>query len=419
MCRSADLRLAIDSVLRQTYPHWELCIADDQSSEPHVRPVLEEYASRDQRIRVTFREQRGNIAAASNSALALATGEYIALLDHDDELAEQALFKVAQAIVADRGLAMLYSDEDKLDLDGRHVEPFFKPDWSPEYFLSYMYTTHLGVYRTALVRDLGGFRSEYDTAQDYDLALRVVARSQRIKHIPDILYHWRKLPTSTASGQQAKPLAHQVARRAAQSYLATIGRPGTVEPGPLTGLLRVRPAIAGRPTVSIVIPSACRLIQDQEEKGYYLSRCIDSIVQKSSYRNYEIIVVHNNDMPPALAGPPQRRCRWPIPPPSTCPPRSTWVPSAARGEHLVLMNDDMEIITAEWLEAMLEVLAAAGDRGGRLQAASIPMAGSSTSASSFTMGSRATASTSSRASTPVISAATPSSATTAPSPGRA
>ena len=154
------LRKAIDSVLNQIYPHWELCIADDKSTAPHVRPLLEEYAKKDARIKVVFREANGHISAASNSALELATGEFIATLDNDDELTEHALFEVARAVVANPALDFIYSDEDKIDMTGRHVEPFFKPDWSPEYFLACMYTCHLSAYRAALVRmKSAGYRS--------------------------------------------------------------------------------------------------------------------------------------------------------------------------------------------------------------------------------------------------------------------
>src|SRR5439155_10071742 len=152
------LRLAIDSVLRQTYPHWELCVADDGSTEPHVRKVLDEYAAQDDRIRLSPPGRHGGIAAASNAAIALATGEYLALMDHDDEIAEHALYRMAQAIVADPAVDMLYSDEDKLQPDGLRVRPFFKPDWSPQYFRGCMYTCHLGLYCTALVREICAFR---------------------------------------------------------------------------------------------------------------------------------------------------------------------------------------------------------------------------------------------------------------------
>jgi glycosyltransferase involved in cell wall biosynthesis len=350
------LRLAIESVLRQTYPHWELCIADDHSTVPHIRPVLEEYARRDPRIKIRWRSTRGNIAAASNSALTLASGDYIALLDNDDELAEQALFKVAKTIVANRDLDMIYSDEDKLELDGRHVDPFFKPDWSPEYFQACMYTCHLGVYRTALVRELGGFRSAFDTAQDYDLALRIVARSHRIAHIPDVLYHWRKLPTSTAVSNFAKPQAAETARRALENYLETIGRPGTVEPGPVTGFHRIRFALIGQPKISIVIPTACRKTVIDGEETTYIAACVESIRSNSTYPNYEIVVVDNDDMPAELESELEQ---WQIrriayTEPFNLAAKINLGAAKATGDYLVLLNDDITVIAPDWLECLLE-----------------------------------------------------------------
>jgi glycosyltransferase involved in cell wall biosynthesis len=350
------LRLAIESVLRQTYPQWELCIADDASTSSGVRAALEEYARRDARIKLTLRPERGNISAASNSALASATGEYVALLDHDDELAEQALFRVAQAVAADRSLDMIYSDEDKLEPDGRHVDPFFKPDWSPEYFLTCMYTCHLGVYRTALVRELGGFRGAFDTAQDYDLALRVVARSTRIHHVPDVLYHWRKLPNSTARSYLAKPQAHETAGRALESYLQAIGRQGTVESGMVTGLHRVRFTIVGRPKISIVIPSASRPARIRRKDTTFIGNCVKSIRRKTTYKNYEIIAVDNDDMPPRLH---RELDGWGV----RClsftdefnlASKMNLGAAKADGDFLVFLNDDVEVITPDWLESMLE-----------------------------------------------------------------
>jgi glycosyltransferase involved in cell wall biosynthesis/SAM-dependent methyltransferase len=350
------LRKAIDSVLLQTYPHWELCIADDASQSPRIRATLEEYARRDSRIKVVFRTERGNISAASNSALALATGEYVALLDNDDELAEQALFRVAKAIIADRDLDLIYSDEDKLEPDGRHVDPFFKPDWSPEYFLTCMYTCHLGVYRTALVRELGGFRSELDSAQDYDLALRIVARSHRVGHIPDVLYHWRKLPNSTARSHRAKPQAFETACRALASYLTIKGQPGRVEPGPFAGLHRVRFNILGRPKVSIVIPTASRPARIRGHDTSFISHCVQSIRRSTRYPHYEIITVDNDDMPPDL----QRELdRWKVRRVSftdefNLASKMNLGAAKADGDHLLFLNDDTEIITPDWLECMLE-----------------------------------------------------------------
>jgi glycosyltransferase involved in cell wall biosynthesis len=354
--KASFLRSAIESVLRQTYPYWELCIADDASTSPGIRTILEEYASADPRIKVTFRSERGHISAASNSALEKATGDHVALLDHDDELAEQALFRVAQAIVADRSLDMIYSDEDKLEVDGRHVDPFFKPDWSPEYFLNCMFTCHLGVYRTALVRELGGFRGEFDTAQDYDLALRVVARSSRIKHISDVLYHWRKLPDSTARSHRAKPQAHRTAGRALESYLQTAGRQGTIESGRFAGLHRVRFTIVGKPKVSIVIPTASRPARIRGRETSFVGNCVKSICRKTTYKNYEIITVDNDDMPASL----QREMDgWGVRRVSfteefNLASKMNLGAAKAEGEHLLFLNDDVEVITPDWLECMLE-----------------------------------------------------------------
>jgi GT2 family glycosyltransferase len=350
------LRLAIESVLRQLYPYWELCIADDGSTAPHVRPVLEAYARRDPRVKVAFHERNAGIAAASNTALALASGEYIALLDHDDELAEHALSRVAREIVADRDVDLLYSDEDKLDGAGRHVAPFFKPDWSPEYFLACMYTCHLGVYRTALVRELGGFRSASDFAQDYDLALRIVARSQRIRHIPDVLYHWRMLPGSTAAGSDAKPQAHEAARRALQNHLIETGRDGTVEPGPVPGFHRARFTIRGAPRVSIIIPTAYRAARIRGETTTFVANCVESIRRRSTYPHYEILIL-DNDAPPAACA--RRLCdfdavRIPYTEPFNFAATVNLGAARAVGEHLLFLNDDTEVLAPDWLECLLE-----------------------------------------------------------------
>ncbi|HEY3323597.1 MAG TPA: glycosyltransferase [Planctomycetota bacterium] len=384
------LRMAIDSVLRQLYPHWELCIADDCSTAAHVRPLLAEYAARDPRIRVTYREKNGNISAATNTALEMARGDFIALMDNDDELAEHALFKFAQAIAADRSLDMLYSDEDKIDIHGQHSDPFFKPDWSPEYFLACMYTCHLGVYRTALVREIGGFRSAFDTAQDYDMVLRLTAKTSRIHHIPDILYHWRMLPTSTASGASAKPKAHVTSERALQEFIRATGRTGTVEDGPALGFHRVRYAISGEPLVSIIIPSACKLVKIRERDSYYALECIKSVVAKTTWKHYEILLLVRDDIavgsgsvPPS---PPRGGAGGGVPPPLQSQLEEMGVrrisysepfnwsrvnnlgATHAKGSHLLFLNDDMELISPDWLQALLEFsqVPEIGAVGGRL-----------------------------------------------------
>jgi GT2 family glycosyltransferase len=351
------LRKAIDSVLNQVYPHWELCIADDKSTAPHIRPILEEFARRDARIKVVFREQNGHISAASNSAVELATGEFLATLDNDDELAEQALFEIARAVVNNPALDYIYSDEDKIDMSGRHIEPFFKPDWSPEYFLACMYTCHLSAYRASLVRAIGGYRSAFDTAQDYDLVLRLLEKTQRVHHIQDILYHWRMLPSSTAGGSAAKPKAHGTAQRALREHLERRGlRGGSVEDGPAPGFHRVRVSIVGKPKVSIIIPSTCAPKRIDGREVNFLERCIASIFDKSTWRYFEIIVLDRNQMPAEMETRLKklgvRRVAYDEP--------FNWSrvnnlgARHATGEHLLFMNDDMEIITPDWLESMLE-----------------------------------------------------------------
>jgi glycosyltransferase involved in cell wall biosynthesis len=219
------LRKAIDSVLAQIYPNWELCIADDASPDPLVREVLEEYARRDQRIKVVFRAQNGYISAASNSALALAAGGFVALMDHDDELAIHALYMVAAELNDHPDADIVYSDEDKIDAEGRRHGPYFKSDWNPELFYSQNMVNHLGVLRTALVRQVGGFREGFEGSQDYDLVLRLVnlTKPQRIRHIPFILYHWRLGEGMTTFSTNRNDEAVAAARRALSEHFAARG----------------------------------------------------------------------------------------------------------------------------------------------------------------------------------------------------
>lgn len=214
------LRRAIDSVIEQAYPHWEFCIADDASPKPHIRKVLEEYAAKDERIRVVFRETNGHISAASNSALELATGEYTVLLDHDDELTKHALFMVAAAANANPRIDMMYSDEDLIDERGRRYFPKFKPDWSPDLLYSMNFVTHLSVYRTSILKKIGGFTVGREGSQDYDLALRFSEEipHENIHHIPHILYHWRAIRGSVALASDEKSYAHGRAREALNAH---------------------------------------------------------------------------------------------------------------------------------------------------------------------------------------------------------
>ena len=349
------LRAAIESVRRQIYPHWELCLALDGIRSGPVRDLLEEYERLDDRIRVAYLEINQGVSAASNAALELARGDFVALLDHDDEMSEDALWQMARSLASNPDVDMLYSDEDKLSLEGKHVQPYFKPGWSPELMLSYMYTCHLGVYRTSLVRQLGGFRSEFNQAQDFDLALRVT-RSGRVRHVPGVLYHWRMLPTSTAASADAKPKAHEAAKRALESYLNESNQPARVEHGALQGLFRVRPTIAGQPLVSIVIPTASGRGEIRNRSMFLLANCLAALRRSSTYPHVEIIVIDNGDMPDPLkreiASFDVRTITFTGP--FNLSAKLNLGAQHARGDHLVFLNDDTEIITPDWLESMLE-----------------------------------------------------------------
>ena len=349
------LKKAIDSVRSQIYPHWELCIVDDGSHQEIIADFLSEQAALDKRILIEALPTNQGIAAATNRALTLAKGDFIALLDHDDELAPQALFMMAQAINRNASADMLYSDEDKIDVDGVRTRPMFKPDWCPEFLLGCMYTCHLGVYRRSLAIAIGGFRSEFDFAQDYDLALRISVKARAIVHVPDVLYHWRMHPESTASGADAKPMAELAARRAVQAHVDALGLDGKVLPGPFAGSHRVRLELLGQPLVSIIIPTAARRISSDEPRWFILD-LLRSIRSITNYKHYEIVLIDNGDVEPLLEAGLQAHSLV----------RRTYLEAvfniseklnigveAARGEFVILLNDDMMIITPAWIEELV------------------------------------------------------------------
>lgn len=258
------LRRCIHSVLFQAYPHWELCLADDGSDRPHVRRLLAEYAAFDPRIRVRFLEKNQGIAAASNSAAALASGGFLAFLDHDDELTLDALYEVARA-VNEHGADLLYTDEDLINLESRHLDSFFKPDYNPELLLTHNYITHLLVTSRALYLHCGGFSSTYEGAQDFDLVLKLTEQAQRIVHIPKMLYHWRASATSTSVNHTQKTYADASGRKALEAALARRGTTATVEQGQWRFYYRVRRALADRPSVSILV----RLAEKETAEEWY------------------------------------------------------------------------------------------------------------------------------------------------------
>lgn len=286
------LRRAVRSVEKQLYENWELCIADDASTDSKTWPLLEKLARRDPRIRIMRRAENGHISAASNDALALAHGEFVALLDHDDELAPTALYYVALALQKNPALQIIYSDEDKLDRQSRRSDPYFKSDWNPQLFLGQNFISHLGVYRTELVRRVGGFRLGFEGSQDYDLTLRCLEQIEpaQIQHIPRVLYHWRTTDQSTASYATAKPYAQEAALRAIQEHLQRIRVAGTVEPH-YGAYQRVRYALPNeRPLVSILIPT--------RDRAALLRKCVESIFARTDYESYEILVLDNESREP-------------------------------------------------------------------------------------------------------------------------
>ncbi|MDJ0618992.1 MAG: glycosyltransferase [Calothrix sp. MO_192.B10] len=351
------LEKAIESVRNQIYENWELCIADDASSKPHICSILTQYSKLDSRIKVVFRTENGNISAASNSALELATGDYIVLLDHDDELAIDALFENAKLINQHLDADFIYSDEDKINTKGKRFSPYFKPDWSPEYLYSTMYTCHLSVYRTSIIKEIGGFRSEYNGSQDYDLVLRVVEKTKNIYHIPKILYHWRSIPASAASGAEAKPWAYIAGQKALQAMVERSQYPGFVEQTTNPGIYRIRRNILGQPLVSIITYSSRKIVNTTQGSPYFLEKCIHSIQQQSTYFNYEIIVLDGCSVPDSIL---KNIVALNVQIVSCDKPFNSSMKinrgvQEAKGQFLLFLNDDTEVITPDWLESMLEL----------------------------------------------------------------
>lgn len=347
------LRRAFDSVREQLYPHWQLCIVDDASTQPHVWKTIERYAKRDERIKAFRREENGHISAASNDALRLATGDFIALLDHDDELAPTALYLVACAIDENPDARLFYSDEDKLDRQGRRTDPYFKPDWNPDLFHTQNYVSHLSVYEAALVREAGGLRLGFEGSQDYDLTLRCIEQlaPAQIHHIPHVLYHWRIADESTATFAAAKPYAHEAAIRAVQEHLDRRGAGASVVAhyGSYQRLIYSPPA--DHPLVSIVIPTRDRVS--------LLRQCITSLVPKTEYPNFEVIVVDNESSERETLGylrlltATGRTSVVRVPGEFNYSKLNNLGVAHARGEFIALLNNDLEVMNADWLSEMV------------------------------------------------------------------
>lgn len=345
---------AVESIKRQIYPYWELCIADDASTLPECKAMLLQLAATDQRIKLILREDNGHISAASNSALSLATGDWIALMDQDDILSEHALFWVAKRINDCPDTQLIYSDEDKIDEFGVRSQPYFKPDWNSDLFLSQNVFCHLGVIRVDLMHKVGGFRLEFEGAQDYDLVLRCIEHvsPSQIQHIPRVLYHWRMHAASTALSGNAKPYAVVAGERALNEHCQRTGVDAVVEHvGPGYRIRYALPAV--EPLVSLIIPT--------RNAHELLRQCVDSITSLTSYQSYEIVIVDNgSDDLESLAYFTELAHRPNI---SVIRDDGEFNYSAinnlavrqARGSVIGLINNDVEVISPDWLGEMVSI----------------------------------------------------------------
>jgi len=343
----------IDSVMKQTYDNWELCLADDASTNSDVKKILNKYSKKDKRIKVIYRKQNGHISRASNSALDIATGEFIGLLDHDDELFPHALYSVVKLLNENNNIDFIYSDEDKLELDGKHVDPFFKPDWSPNMFLSVNYLCHFSVIRKKIVNQIGGFRVGFEGSQDYDLFLRVTEKTDKIRHISDILYSWRKIPGSTAAVYEEKNYANQASINALKESLQRRKIIGSVSDGLVGGTFRIKYKILKKYSVSIIIPT--------KDKVNYLKRCISSIFKKTTYKNFEVIIVDTGSLEKSTEDYYKmlkkyknvKILRWEGKKFNYASVNNFAV-KKVKSDFVLLLNNDTEIISPDWIESMLE-----------------------------------------------------------------
>jgi glycosyltransferase involved in cell wall biosynthesis len=353
------LQACIDSVRSQTFTDWEWCLVDDSSTDARVRKVLDKARKQDPRIRVAHRSANGGIIAASRDALDMATGEFIVLLDHDDELHPDALRLVAAKLDDDDTIDYLYTDEDKIDLEGNHFDVFRKPDFDPIRLLGQNYCSHLSVFRSSIVDDVGGFRDGFEGSQDFDLVLRVVERARTVAHVPRVLYHWRALPGSTAELQHAKPYALESSVRAVREHLDRTGQHADVRMSD-DGFIQVFPHLAATPKVSIVIPTRGDSQRIWGQHTNLVAYAVDSILRHTTYPDFEIVVVYDyrNGEP---VHPVQIPVDWrvkvvPYDAPFNFSDKCNVGVRQSSGDVVVLLNDDVYVDDPTWLHALVAML---------------------------------------------------------------
>lgn len=343
----------IKSIEEQYYTNWELCIADDASTEKYIKPLLEKYEFEDERIRVIYRKENGHISEASNSALSIATGEFVGLIDNDDLLAPNALFEVVKLLNKNKNYDLIYSDEDKITEESVRVHPCFKSDWAPDMLMSTNYICHFGVYRKSIIDQIGGFRKGYEGAQDYDLVLRFTEKTDKIGHISKILYHWRMINESTAVNPDSKGYAFEAGKKALEDALERRNLKGSVEHGRLLGIYNVTYTVKDEKLVSIIIPT--------RDNANDLRACVESIFEKTRYSNFEILIADNGSIEEEtfdvfnefLEKYPEQFKIIKIDIPFNFSKINNMAVEKANGEYLLFLNNDITVITEGWLTKMV------------------------------------------------------------------
>jgi len=347
-------------MLTQTYTDWEWCLVDDASPNPQIRKIMERLARKDKRVRIMFRSKNGGIVSASQDALDVATGDFIAFLDHDDVLNHKALEHTSHKISSDDTIDYVYSDENKLDEQGRPYDLFRKPAFDPIRLLGQNYCSHFSVIRSTLIDDVGGFRTGYEGSQDYDLILRITERARTIAHIPEVLYHWRAIPGSAANQLDAKPYALVSAERAVNDHLRRVNIDANVSVSD-AGFIQVKPTISSPPPrVSIVIPT-----RGDPQRVWGMHTClienaVTSILSKSTYPNFEIIVVldvkENKPLHPVSLPNDPRIGIVHYDSPFNFSDKCNVGVQHSTGEIVILLNDDTEVIDTDWIETLVSML---------------------------------------------------------------
>jgi GT2 family glycosyltransferase len=343
----AWLREAVESVRAQVYENWELVLSDDYSTDPELLAFLAELPRQDSRIIVTRASHHGGISGASNCGCEAASGDWIGLLDHDDLLEPDAVFQHVKLLQEHRDADLIYSDEDKLTDAGLDA-PIMKPDWSSDFFLSCNYICHFTIVRCALLREVGGFRSEYDGAQDYDLFFRIVERGARIYHVPRVLYHWRRSDASTADNIRRKPESLETGRLAVEAHLKRTGKQGHVAVDWRTHAYWIKRDIPEAKKISIIIP-----VRDRVD---LLARCVNSLTSHTRYEPYEIVVVDNDSTSAEardyFAKFKHRLLRFSGP--FNFSAINNFAVQETDSPWLLFLNNDTEIVEPAWLNAMAE-----------------------------------------------------------------